>query len=108
MTAPRYGGKGFCRYSLFIIDERQRQRHLEESRVNMTRLKCATRGVGKGKEKGESRTWCRKEARGTRKVATKMSGLYREEFLGDGKPSTWAGEFRAGVVFELYPVTCRD
>ena len=27
---------------------------------------------------------------------TKMSGLYREEPLGEGQPSPWAGKFRVG------------
>jgi hypothetical protein len=27
---------------------------------------------------------------------TKMSGLYREEAVGEGQPSLWAGEFRVG------------
>lgn len=26
---------------------------------------------------------------------TKMCGLYRKEFLGEGKPSAWVGKFRA-------------
>ena len=35
-----------------------------------------------------------------------MSGLYREEPLGEGQPSVWAGEFRVeGGVGQLYPVT---
>ena len=48
------------------------------------------------------------EAKDTRAV-TKMSGLYREEPLGEGQPSPWAGKFRLeGSMCQPYPVTGRD
>jgi hypothetical protein len=34
------------------------------------------------------------EDKGTKRQVTKMSGLYREEPLGEGQPSPYAGEFR--------------
>lgn len=41
--------------------------------------------------------------------ATKVSGLYREEPLGEEQPSPWAGKLRAeGAVCQPHPVTGRD
>lgn len=40
---------------------------------------------------------------------TKVSGLCREEPLGEEQPSPWAEEFRvASKVFQTYSVTDRD
>ena len=67
------------------------ERHLGESRVNMT-LNWATWEDREGK-RGEPDTVARRPKVQKGRV-TKMSGLYREESLGEGQPSPWAGEFR--------------
>ena len=39
----------------------------------------------------------------------RMVGLYREEQLGKGQPSPWAGEFGVeGRICQPHPVTDRD
>lgn len=38
-----------------------------------------------------------------------MAGLYRQEPLGEGQPSSWAGEFQVeGGVWQTHPVTGRE
>lgn len=50
--------------------------------------------VAGGGGKGEHRKYSSQEDKGTKgEQVIKISGLYREEPLGDGKPSPWAGEF---------------
>jgi hypothetical protein len=50
------------------------------------------------KEKGERAHTCRErenaEKGEKRETGTKMSGLYRKEPLGEGKPNLWARKFR--------------
>ena len=57
-------------------------------------------GGGEEGEKGaldhEHRASREKKREGGRKGEDKMSGLYREEPLGEGQPRSWAGEFRVG------------
>lgn len=65
-------------------------------------------GEGKGQEERGNR-YSSKEAKGPkRERVTKMSGFYREEPLGEGRPSPWARKFRVeGEVCQPYPVTGR-
>lgn len=64
-----------------------------EFRVDVTRLSWTLWGDQEGEgeeERGEPGVAARKPKVQKRRV-TKMSGLYREETLGEGQPSTWAG-----------------
>lgn len=51
---------------------------------------------GKERAGGRRRERASTEREGEERGETKMSGLYREEPLGEGQPSPWAGEFRVG------------
>jgi hypothetical protein len=44
---------------------------------------------------GERGTGAQREKRGGGLEAT-MSGLYREDSLGEGQPSPWTGKFKVG------------
>ena len=53
------------------------------------------RGWGGEGERTKERDSMQRES-GEEGRETKMSGLYREEPLGEGQPSPWAGKFRVG------------
>jgi hypothetical protein len=59
-------------------------------------LKDVTMGREKGERKRETVWAQREEKEGEREGETKMSGLYREELLGEGQPSTWTRKFKVG------------
>ena len=84
---------------------RQRQGHRIESRVVN-----ALSHVGRGKEEGRGGAkYCSQEAKGTKGVVPKMSGLYREEPLWERQPRPWAGESRVeGGACQPHPVMGRD
>lgn len=76
-------------------EQSQRQWHLGESRMDMTRLNWAVWGGVKGRGRaGES--VAAREGGVVSKVPSgwvaKMDGLYQEEHLGEGQPTPWAGE----------------
>lgn len=75
--------------------------------MDRTRIYWALWKEGRGRERGESGA-----AAGGQKVQkgpiTKISRLYREEYLGEGKSSPGAEKFRVGNrVCQPYPVTSR-
>lgn len=84
--------ESYCRY-----EREHRQKHLEESKVNMaSRQSRAT--YERKEERGESqRQESRNQEQGPRgqeSSTAKMAGLYRNQKLGGGgwKQSPWAGE----------------
>ena len=82
-------------YDRHLGEHSQRQTHLGESGAVMT-----LNSIG--------RQW-REERRKKAGWVTKMSGLYREEPLGEGQPGLWDGEFReGGWVCQPHPVKSRD
>jgi hypothetical protein len=65
------------------------------------------RGGGRETKKGA----CHQERRGNeeRERETKMSGSCREEPLGEGQSSSWAGKFRVrGRVYQVRTKGCRE
>ena len=76
----------------------QRQGYLEESRVGMTRLNYERQGRRQERGKPGAATRRTKVRKGR---VTKMSGLYREEPLGERQTSFWAGEFRVYTTYTL-------
>ena len=64
LVAPRYGGRGsYCRQK---GEHRQRQGHLGETRVDMSRLNWAMREREKRGRRREERGW-NQETKGTKK-----------------------------------------
>ena len=90
-------------YSRYMEEHSQRQGHLGDSRVGMTRLSWAT--WGGREEEGEERAGEPGGSMVRREQVTKMSGLYREE-----QPSPCNEKFRlwSGVNQPESPVTGRD
>lgn len=95
--------KAHCRY---VGDHSQRQAHLGESRVDLTRLSCTLWGDVKGQRGGERRTRCSSQKTQTYKESGQSKWL---DYIGKGSPSPWAGEFRVmvGCVIQEGPVTGR-
>lgn len=95
MSVPRCGGEKV--YYKCVGQRRQTQRHLAKSRVDMNQLSWAMWGGWKEREgeKWESgivtKSWEVQKGQ-----ATKMSGLYREESLGEVHHIQRAGDFRVG------------
>ena len=49
------------------------------------------------------------EAKGTKGAGSQKAGSHREESVGEGESSPWAGELRAGGrVCQSYPAKGRD
>lgn len=67
--------------------QRQRQRHLKESRVNMT----SRLGWAMGGERSREREEAGAKSTSQRTSIAKMARLYGEEQQGEGQPSTVSG-----------------
>lgn len=78
-------GKGMIALRYGVGEHRQRQGHRGES--SLTRLIWALWELGRGNEVQQPM------AKGTKGWVIKVSASYREEHLGEGQPSPWAGEF---------------
>lgn len=67
--------------------------YLREFRVTMTKL-CHVRKGARGPKARRLRSQEGKRVKRT--SVAKISGLYREDPLGEGQPSPWTEEFRVG------------
>lgn len=88
----------------------QKQKHLGDSRVSMTKLIWAMGGEAeeKRRERGGSGSSASRP-KVQRGEVTKLSGLYRQEPLEEGQSSPGAGKIRKdGGVWEPHPVTGRN
>lgn len=95
VTAPK-GWKFYYRYKR---EHRQRQRHLEESRVSMSTdstWSCEEKGKGGGRTRGQGVSQETRSPRKQKGRYRKWLGLYRQEQLGEGQPNPWLEESRVG------------
>jgi hypothetical protein len=82
-------------YYRYVGEHRKRQGHLGESRVDMTlgrggRVAEEERGRKEHQEyQPGGRGW---RGENKKNQVSKMVGLYREGWLGEGHPRPWAGE----------------
>lgn len=93
LTASRYGGEYYRYVGKYTNKEAETS---GRSRVNMTKMSWAMwgeeDGIGEGREENQGHQPGGQKYKRVRVI--KMSGLYREDPLGDWQSSSWAGELK--------------